>query len=131
MNRDKPAQCAPDDAEKKALEERVWKLRKEGRTYSDIGKLEGISSSRARYLFEVVNRRGGRPPLWTDGLSDRLANSLRWLGFTDRDDVSRALKSGHLKRLALFERGLRGDAISELAQWLGLDDTGSGMDPQT
>lgn len=131
MNRDIEQPLAPDDPPKNALEERIWTLRKEGKTYSEIGKIEGISSSRARYLFEVVSRRGGRPPLWTDGLSDRLANSLRWLGFKDREDVSEALKSGHLKRLALFERGLRGGAMTELAQWLGLEDTGSGIDPQT
>lgn len=131
MNQDSGPQLTPDGLQKKTLEERIWALRKEGRTYSEIGKTEGISSSRARYLFEVVSRRGGRPPLWTDGLSDRLANSLRWLGFRGRDDVSEAMKSGHLKRLASFERGLRGGAMAELAQWLGLDDTDSGIDPQT
>ncbi len=131
MNRDIRQQLAPDDVEMSALEKRIWRLRKKGTTYSEIGRLEGISSSKARYLFEVVSRRSGRPPLWTDGLSNRLANSLRWLGFKDREDVSEAMKSGHLKRLALFERGLRGGAMAELAQWLGLDDTDSGIDPQT
>lgn len=131
MKQDIRQQLTPDDLQKTALEERIWVLRKEGRTYNEIGKIEGISSSKARYLFEVVSRRGGRPPLWTDGLSDRLANSLRWLGFKDREDVTEAMKSGHLKRLALFERGLRGGAMAELAQWLGLEDTDSWIDPQT
>jgi hypothetical protein len=131
MNPDIRQQLAPDYLQKKALEERIWVLRKQGKTYSEIGKIEGISSSKARYLFDVVSRRSGKPLLWTDGLSDRLANSLRWLGFKDREDVTEAMKSGHLRRLALFERGLRGGAMDELAQWLGLEDTDSGIDTQT
>ncbi|MET0963599.1 MAG: hypothetical protein ABWY05_12410 [Noviherbaspirillum sp.] len=118
MKQDTQQNPIVDSVQKSTMEERVCMLRNEGRTYSDIAGLEGISASKARYLFEAAARRAGRKPSWTDGLSDRLANSLRWLGFKDREEVARALASGHLNRLARFERGLRGHAIEELALWL-------------
>jgi hypothetical protein len=104
------------------LEDQAEKLRAEGKTFKQIGMSMGVSAHKARYLFLCAARRRGKPPQWTDGLNERLANSLHWLGFQSSDDVTAALKSGHLQTLARFERGLRGPAISELAQWLGLDD---------
>jgi hypothetical protein len=114
--------ATPDIVRKRALEDQAKKLREEGKTFKEIGVLLGVSAHKARYLFVGAIRRGGRPPSWTDGLNERLANSLHWLGFQGPEDVTAALKSGHLQTLSSFERGLRGSAITELSQWLGLDD---------
>jgi hypothetical protein len=114
--------ATPDVIWKKELEDQAKKLREEGKTFTEIGVLLGVSAHKARYLFVGAVRRGGKPPSWTNGLNERLANSLHWLGFQGPEDVTAALKSGHLQTLSSFERGLRGPAISELAQWLGLDD---------
>jgi len=110
-----------DPVEKVAWENQVKRLRKEGKTFVEIGRLIAVSPRRARYLFLCAARRGGTMPRWTDGLNPRLATSLHWLGFRGREDVAEAFTSGHLQRLTRFERGLRGKAIAELAQWLGLD----------
>lgn len=112
----------PENVLKQELEDQVWKLRHEGKTFKVIGILMGLSAHKARYLFMAGARRQGKPPSWTEGLNERLANSLHWLGFQGREDVIGALKSGHLQRLSSFERGLRGPAIAELTQWLGIED---------
>jgi hypothetical protein len=112
----------PENVLRHELEDQVWKLRHEGKTFKVIGILMGLSAHKARYLFMAGARRQGKPPSWTDGLNDCLANSLHWLGFQGREDVIGALKSGHLQTLSSFERGLRGPAIAELTQWLGIED---------
>src|SRR5436309_1508944 len=104
------------------LEDQAERLSAEGKTFKQIGMLMGVSAHKARYLFLCAARRRGKPPRWTDGLNERLANSLHWLGFQTPEDVRAALVSGHLQTLASFERGLRGQAISELTQWLGIDN---------
>lgn len=83
----------------------------------------GVPPHKARYLFLRSARHQGKPPSWTDGLNDRLATSLHWLGFEGREDVEAALKSGHLQTLSKFERGLRGTAIAELLHWLGSENS--------
>jgi hypothetical protein len=101
------------------LENKVMSLRESGLTFKAIGKLLTITASRARHLcLRASRRKTGRKPVWTDGLNDRLANLLRWLEFSNRDEVGQAFKSGHIQRLALRERGITTANLLELEQWL-------------
>ena len=101
------------------LEDQVMALREKGMTFKAAGELLDITASRARHLYlRAVRRRSGRKPVWTDGLNDRLANLLRWLEFSNRDEVAQAYRSGHLQRLALRERGISAANLQELEAWL-------------
>jgi hypothetical protein len=101
------------------LENRVMALRESGMTFKAAGDLLDITASRARHLYLRASRRkAGRKPVWTDGLNDRLANLLRWLEFSNRDEVMQAFRSGHIQRLALRERGINAANLLELEQWL-------------
>ena len=101
------------------LEDQVMALREGGMTFKAAGERLDISASRARHLYLRASRRkAGRKPVWTDGLNDRLANLLRWLEFSNRDEVAQAFSSGHIQRLALRERGISPANLLELEQWL-------------
>jgi DNA-binding transcriptional MerR regulator len=105
-----------------ALEDRILALRDNGMTFKAVGEALGLTPSRTRNLYlRAHNRRAGRKPAWTDGLNQRLANCLRWLEFTSREEVAQALQSGHLRRLAACERSLNAAALAELQQWLSSD----------
>ena len=105
-----------------ALEDRILALRDNGMTFKAVGEALGLTPSRTRNLYlRARNRRAGRKPAWTDGLSQRLANCLRWLEFSSREEVAQALQSGHLRRLAACERSLNAVALAELEQWLSID----------
>jgi hypothetical protein len=105
------------------LENQVMALRESGMTFKAAGEQLEITASRARHLYLRASRRkAGRKPVWTDGLNDRLANLLRWLEFSNRDEVAQAFSSGHIQRLALRERGISAANLLELEQWL---DAGS------
>lgn len=102
-----------------ALEDRILVLRNKGMTFKAIGEALGLTPSRARNLYlRACGRRTGKKPAWTDGLSQRLANCLRWLEFNSREEVAQALQSGHLHRLSACERSLNAAALAELEQWL-------------
>jgi hypothetical protein len=106
------------------LENRVMTLRESGMTFKAAGELLGITASRTRHLYlRAARRKTGRKPVWTDGLNERLASLLRWLEFSNRDEVSQAYRSGHIQRLALRERGISPANLLELEQWL--EDGGS------
>jgi hypothetical protein len=108
-----------DELERHKLEDRIQTLRAEGKTFREIGRILGLSQNKARYLCSCAVRRSTKRMAWTAGLSERLANSLHWLGFKGRDDVKAALISGHLQTLGQLERSLRGPtAIGELRRWL-------------
>ena len=101
------------------LENRVMALRESGMTFKATGDLLNITASRARHLYLRASRRkAGRKAVWTDGLNDRLANLLRWLEFSNRDEVMQAFRSGHIQRLALRERGINAANLQELERWL-------------
>jgi len=101
------------------LESRVMALRESGMTFKAAGELLNLTASRTRHLYlRATRRKSGRKPVWTDGLDDRLANLLRWLEFSNRDEVEEAFRSGHIQRLALRERGIGADNLLELEQWL-------------
>jgi hypothetical protein len=101
------------------LENQVMALRERGMTFKAAGEQLDITASRARHLYLRASRRkAGRKPVWTDGLNDRLANLLRWLEFSNRDEVAQAFRSGHIQRLALRERGISAANLLELEQWL-------------
>jgi hypothetical protein len=101
------------------LENRVMALRESGMTFKAAGDLLGITASRTRHLYlRAARRKSGRKPVWTDGLNERLASLLRWLEFSNRDEVSQAYRSGHIQRLALRERGISPANLLELEQWL-------------
>ena len=105
-----------------ALEDRILALRDNGMTFRAVGEALGLTPSRTRNLYlRARSRRAGRKPAWTDGLNQRLANCLRWLEFTSREEVAQALQSGHLRRLAACERSLNAAALAELEQWLAND----------
>ncbi|HEX8886300.1 MAG TPA: hypothetical protein VF797_17575 [Noviherbaspirillum sp.] len=105
-----------------ALEERILALRDNGMTFKAVGEALGLTPSRTRNLYlRAHSRRAGRKPAWTDGLNQRLANCLRWLEFSSREEVAQALQSGHLRRLAACERSLNAAALAELEQWLSGD----------
>lgn len=88
-------------------------------TFKAVGEALGLSASRVRHLYlRGCGRQAGRKAAWTDGLNQRLAKSLRWLEFKNREEVAEALKSGHMQRLATCERGLSLTALAELAQWV-------------
>jgi hypothetical protein len=107
----------------RALENQVMAFRESGMTFKAAGEQLGITASRARHLYLRASRRKtGRKSVWTDGLNDRLANLLRWLEFSNRDEVAQAFRSGHIQRLALRERGISAANLLELEQWL---DAGS------
>lgn len=114
-----PASGKQDEIEM-ALEDRIVQLRENGMTFKAIGQALGLTSSRSRNIYlRACSRHTGRKPLWTDGLNQRLANSLRWLEFSNRDEVAEAFKSGHIQRLAACERGLiSAAALAELERWL-------------
>lgn len=101
------------------LENRIMALRESGMTFRAAGELLDITASRARHLYlRAVRRKSGRKPVWTDGLNERLANLLRWLEFSNRDEVEQAYRSGHIQRLALRERGICAANLQELEEWL-------------
>ena len=105
-----------------ALEDRILALRDNGMTFRAVGEALGLTPSRTRNLYlRARSRRAGRKPAWTDGLNQRLANCLRWLEFTSREEVAQALQSGHLRRLAACERSLNAAALAELERWLAHD----------
>lgn len=102
------------------LEDRILALRDNGMTFKAVGEALGLTPSRTRNLYlRARSRRAGKKPAWTDGLNQRLANCLRWLEFSNREEVAQALRSGHLHRLAACERNLNAAALAELEQWLG------------
>ena len=102
-----------------ALEDRILALRDNGMTFKAVGEALGLTPSRTRNLYlRARSRRAGKKPAWTDGLNQRLANCLRWLEFSSREEVAQALRSGHLHRLAACERSLSAAALAELEQWL-------------
>lgn len=106
------------------LENRVMALRESGMTFKAAGELLDITASRARHLcLRASRRKSGKKPVWTDGLNDRLANLLRWLEFSNRDEVAQAFRSGHIQRLALRERGISAANLLELEQWLNTDNS--------
>ena len=108
------------------LENQVLALRESGMTFKAAGARLDITASRARHLYlRASRRRSGRKPVWTDGLNDRLANLLRWLEFSNRDEVAQAYRSGHIQRLALRERGISAANLLELEQWL--EDAGCSL----
>ena len=101
------------------LEDQVMALRERGMTFKAAGEQLDITASRARHLYLRTSRRkAGRKAVWTDGLNDRLANLLRWLEFSNLDEVAQAFRSGHIQRLALRERGINTANLLELEQWL-------------
>jgi hypothetical protein len=101
------------------LEETVMKLREQGMTFKAAGAALGITASRARHLYlRACQRKAGNKPLWTDGLNGRLAKSLRWLEFSNREEVAEAFRSGHIHRLAMSEHGISAAALVELERWL-------------
>jgi hypothetical protein len=101
------------------LENRVMALREAGMTFKAAGELLGITASRTRHLYlRAARRKTGKKPVWTDGLNERLASLLRWLEFSNRDEVSQAYRSGHIQRLALRERGISPANLLELEEWL-------------
>lgn len=105
-----------------ALEDRILALRDNGMTFKAVGEALGLTPSRTRNLYlRARSRRAGKKPAWTDGLNQRLANCLRWLEFSSREEVAQALQSGHLRRLAACERSLNSAALAELEQWLASD----------
>lgn len=107
-----------------ALEERIVALRENGMTFKAVGEALGLTPSRTRNLYmRAQSRRAGRKPVWTDGLNQRLANSLRWLEFSSREEVAQAFRSGHIQRLAACERSLSVAALAELEQWLASGDS--------
>jgi Lhr-like helicase len=109
------------------LENQVVALREKGMTFKAAGELLNITASRARHLYlRASRRRTGKKPVWTDGLNDRLANLLRWLEFSNREEVAQAFKSGHIQRLALRERGINAANLEELERWL---DAGGSLLP--
>jgi len=113
------------------LENQVLVLRESGMTFKAAGERLDISASWARLLYLRASRRkSGRKPVWTDGLNNRLANLLRWLEFSNREEVAQAYSSGHIQRLALRERGISAANLLELEQWLE-EDTGSGLNRPT
>ena len=106
-----------------ALEDRILALRDDGMTFKAVGEALGLTPSRTRNLYlRAHSRRAGKKSAWTDGLNQRLANCLRWLEFSSREEVEQALRSGHLRRLAACERSLNDAALAELEQWLASDD---------
>lgn len=106
------------------LEDRVMALRESGMTFKAAGELLDITASRARHLcLRASRRKSGKKPVWTDGLNDRLANLLRWLEFSNREEVAQAFRSGHIQRLALRERGINAASLLELEQWLNVDNS--------
>ena len=101
------------------LEDRVMALRESGMTFKAAGERLGITASRTRHLYlRAARRKSGRKPVWTDGLNERLASLLRWLEFSNRDEVAQAYRSGHIQRLALRERGISTANLVELEDWL-------------
>lgn len=113
------AQTNMHDDPARDLESRVMTLRESGMTFKAAGELLNLTASRTRHLYlRAARRKSGRKPVWTDGLNDRLANLLRWLEFSNRDEVEEAYRSGHIQRLALRERGIGAANLLELEQWL-------------
>jgi len=128
MHMNKSISIAPDSASlahgRLQLEDTVLKLREAGMTFKATGAALGITASRARHLYlRACRRKAGNKPLWTDGLNHRLAKSLRWLEFSNREEVAEAFRSGHLQRLAASERGIGAAALLELEQWLASENS--------
>ena len=108
------------------LEDHVMALRGSGMTFKAAGERLGITASRTRHLYlRAARRKSGRKPVWTDGLNERLASLLRWLEFSNRDEVAQAYRSGHIQRLAMRERGISPANLVELEEWL---ETGSHLE---
>lgn len=96
------------DDEKREL---VYKLRNEGKTYRQIGKIIGVSVERVRQIHLINNLLK-----WHDGLPTRTANCLLNAGINSFDDLISAYKSDLISTKKIKNYGTK--SHRELIKWM-------------
>lgn len=98
--------------------EQAAALRKEKKTFREIGVALGVAPHRAREIVLKAERMARQEPCWTVGLSSRTGYALRRAGFESREQLQAAAIKGKLVVGAYYEIGKI--AIAEVMVWLGL-----------
>lgn len=103
-------------------------MRRLGSTFKEIGEHLGVSSGRARQIYLGAarhERMGKQAHKWTHGLTTKTANVLINAGFTDKNEVIAAIKSGKLGLNPITTKGklygIGPHTISEVSLWAGAD----------
>lgn len=96
----------------------AYDLRKQGKTFVQVGEAMGIGKQRARDLYMIARVRSDRDPHWMDGLSVRAGNCLNNFGLKSREEAKEAFSSGKLKPGELRCYGWKTHV--EVAKWLGV-----------
>lgn len=95
-------------------------MRKENKTFREIGISLGVGPVRASQLVRKAGRFAAREPLWSDGLSAGCATRLHNHGFRSKEQLREAAESGKLAIGAYYEIGVK--SILEIHAWLGLPE---------
>jgi len=103
------------------------KLRKDGKTFRQIGQELGISHGRASEIYHKaknLEKSGKLPPKWTHGLRTKVAQALIDSGFKSKQEVINGIKSGQIKLIPRSGRstiaGIGSQSLEEIAIWAGL-----------
>ena len=106
---------------------KALKLRREGKTFKEIGKKLGVSYARANEIYHKaikLEKKGELPPAWTYGLKTKVANSLIAAGFNSKDEVIKALESGTIRLIPGSSRstviGIGKHSLIEISLWAGI-----------
>lgn len=107
----------------------AYKLRMEGKSFDEIGRVMGRHKTRAQFRFEQARRileraerlrTGEELPHPFEGLSAHTANALNDGGFSTREEVVAALKSGTLAEVCKV-RAFGRVAYLETCRWAGVE----------
>lgn len=98
----------------------AYNLRKEGKTFREIGEVLGVSTGRAGHIVNEANRKAERLSHWTNGLPNAVAIRLEHAGYTSKDEVKAAIESGSLDAIFRGKRVpcLGGKKLQILMNWL-------------
>lgn len=97
----------------------AYKLRKEGRSFRQIGDQLLVSAGRANQLYRSAEMILSQKPHWSHGLSVRPVNCLSNCNINSRAEALEAYQSGRL-RPGKYPRNYGLKSHKELAAWLGV-----------
>lgn len=89
-----------DQDEGPELQLQALTLHERGHTYSNVGRILGVSRSRAIQLAHCALRARENMPCWHEGLAKSIRFALESLGYADKDAVKAALLSGEIRILS-------------------------------
>lgn len=121
-----------------ARHQRVLRLRREGKTFREIGEHLGVSAGRARQVHESAERMERLQPerRWLEGLSQRTISVLARAKLYTREDVEKAVREGRLSwsnkmRDPGYIRDYGKKTHAEVLQWLGMSVNANDADKET